>query len=81
MEDEHLAVKDCKVILEYGPASTIHVYLQPKGDHKHLLCSMDHADVQASRTEITDKLKHALRELGFPVVWSGPSDGEATILH
>ncbi len=81
IEDEHLAAKDCRVILEFGPASMIHVYLQPRHQHKNLLCSMNYEEAAETRTQITDKLKQVLEDFGFTVVWSGPTDGEVAILH
>uniref|UniRef100_E6QC85 Uncharacterized protein n=1 Tax=mine drainage metagenome TaxID=410659 RepID=E6QC85_9ZZZZ len=81
IEDEHLAAKDCRVILEFGPASMIHVYLQPRHQHKNLLCSMNHEEATETRTQITDKLKQVLEDFGFPVVWGGSADGVSTKLH
>jgi hypothetical protein len=81
IEDEHLVVKDCKVILEYGSASTIHVYLQPRHQHKNLLCSMNYEEATETRTQITDKLTQVLEDFGFTVAWSGPADGVSTKLH
>jgi hypothetical protein len=81
IEDEHIAAKDCRVILEFGPASMIHVYLQPRHQHKNLLCSMKYEEVIETRTQIADKLKQVLEDFGFPVVWSGPADGAPTIVH
>jgi hypothetical protein len=81
IEDEHLAAKDCRVILEFGPASMIHVYLQPRHQHKNLLCSMNYEEATETRTQITDKLKQVLEDFGFPVVWSEPADGVSTKLH
>ncbi|MBU2848642.1 hypothetical protein HF925_08630 [Acidithiobacillus ferriphilus] len=81
IEDEHIAAKDCRVILEFGPASMIHVYLQPRHQHKNLLCSMKYEEVIETRTQIADKLKQVLEDFGFPVVWSGPADGDAAMLH
>jgi hypothetical protein len=81
IEDEHIAAKDCRVILEFGPASMIHVYLQPRHQHKNLLCSMKYEEVIETRTQIADNLKQVLEDFGFPVVWSGPADGAPTIVH
>ena len=81
IEDEHLAAKDCRVILEFGPASMIHVYLQPRHQHKNLLCSMNYEEATETRTQITDKLKQVLEDFGFPVVWGGSADGDAAMLH
>jgi hypothetical protein len=81
IEDEHLAAKDCRVILEFGPASVINVYLQPRHHLKNLLCSMNYEEATETRTQITDKLKQVLEDFGFTVVWIGPTDEEAAILH
>jgi len=81
IEDEHLAVKDCKVILEYGSASTIHVYLQPRHQHKNLLCSMNYEEATETRTQITDKLTQVLEDFGFTVAWIGPAADTPVIIH
>ncbi|MCL4525149.1 MAG: hypothetical protein M1492_01390 [Gammaproteobacteria bacterium] len=81
LEDEHLAAKDCRVILEFGPASMIQVYLQPRHQHKNLLCSMNYEEAIETRAQITDKLKRVLVDFGFTVVWSGPADGPPEVIH
>lgn len=80
-KESEVRAEDCQIIVEERVNGMLHVFIQPNGRGKHLLCGLDYEAAQVPRDQILDQLRSLLEQLDFTLVTDGPRDGALATLH
>ena len=70
-----MRAEDCQILVEEGVNAMLHVFIQPNGRGKHLLCGLDYCAAQVPRDRILSQLRTVLEQLDFAVVTDGLREG------
>ena len=67
IEELKVDADDCQILVRGGADATLQVFIQPKGQGKHLLCGLDYEAARVPQGEILGKLRQVFEQFGFAV--------------
>ena len=81
IEEAKVNAEDCQILVHDGADATLHVFIQPKGRGKHLLCGLDYEAARVPQGEILGKLRQVFEQFGFAVAMDRPPGEVRATLH
>ena len=81
IEETKVNAEDCQILVHDGADATLHVFIQPKGWGKHLLCGLDYEAAQVPRDQILGKFREVFEQFGFAVGMDRPPGETRATFH